>query len=170
MTETCHDDNEVPAYSSPLSSSVTSTATCPRPMLTEDTKVNIQIGERRFTTTRDTLVGGSDYFAARFSGNWNDAEPDGSYFVDGDPDLFVHILRFLRSGTFPLFYDKHRGHDYSLYAALLAQAQYFQIPPLVDWLRERKYLGRVMTDRKASLVDDVRDLALASESGEDVDI
>lgn len=133
------------------------------------TKIHIQVGERRFTTRRETLMEGSGYFATRLSGRWNDAEPDGSYFVDGDPDMFVHILRFFRTGTFPVFYDKARGRDYSLYAALLAEAPYFQVPPLEEWLQKQEYLNRVVTHREASTVDNIEALNQTTGSCEDVE-
>lgn len=135
----------------------------------ENTKIHIQVGERRFTTTRETLMEGSGYFATRLSGRWNDAEPDGSYFVDGDPDMFVHILRFFRTGTLPVFYDKARGHDYSLYTALLAEAQYYQVPPLVEWLQKQEYLNRVVTNREASVVNNTEALNQTTASCEEME-
>jgi hypothetical protein len=38
-------------------------------------------------------------------------EADGSYFIDGDVALFEPILRYLRRGVLPLFYDNAKGHD-----------------------------------------------------------
>lgn len=91
-----------------------------------------------------TLTSESGFFASMFSGRWQDdhnsgQQPDGSYFVDGDPELFGHILRYLRHGNFPLFYV-NGAHDYGMYAALLGEARYFQIDRLVTWLESKKYL------------------------------
>ena len=72
-------------------------------------------------------------------GNFSDKLSDGSYFIDADPEIFKHILRYLRTRAFPLFYSRADGFDYGLYAALLAQAKFFGIPRLADWIRNRKY-------------------------------
>ncbi|KAL3465583.1 hypothetical protein BJX64DRAFT_285515 [Aspergillus heterothallicus] len=73
--------------------------------------VELQVGDRRFTALRSTLVLENTYFASLLSGRWKtSAREDGSYFIDADPDLFVHILRYLRRGLYPIFYDVHKGH------------------------------------------------------------
>jgi BTB/POZ domain-containing protein KCTD9 len=101
--------------------------------------ITLQVGERRFTTLRSTLTSDSVFFEAMFARHSHHADPDDCYFVDGDPDLFVHILRYLRTDVFPLFYNNATGHDYGMYAALLGQATYFQITRLVEWLSNRDY-------------------------------
>lgn len=68
-------------------------------------QVVLQVGERRFVTTSDTLIQGSGFLRSLFSGRWDNAQDDGSHFVDADGDLFVHVLRYLRRGVFPLFYN-----------------------------------------------------------------
>ncbi|KAL4888604.1 BTB/POZ protein [Aspergillus ambiguus] len=110
-----------------------------------DSKVVLQVGERRFTTTRE-ILNESPFFQALLSERWNDAQADGSYFVDADPDLFAHILRYLRRGMYPIFYDRVKGHDYALYAALLAEAEYFGIADLQDWLKKQRYLEVVRVE------------------------
>lgn len=65
-----------------------------------------------------------------------------SYFVDADPKMFQHILRYLRRNRFPIFYGKN-GHDHDMYEALLAEARYFQIDRLVNWLESQRYLDAV---------------------------
>lgn len=108
------------------------------------TRVTLQVGERRFTATHNTLVGESEYFRARLSGSWNDADEDGSYFVDADPTLFEHVLRYLRSGNPPLFFNvATQSHDYAMYLALLGEAKYFGISKLEDWIQNERYLAAV---------------------------
>ncbi|KAE8146563.1 hypothetical protein BDV25DRAFT_169794 [Aspergillus avenaceus] len=75
-------------------------------------KIELQDGERRFITFRQTLVGESGFFASLLSGRWNSASTDGSYFIDADPYLFDHVLRYLRRGIFPIFYDPVNGHKF----------------------------------------------------------
>src|SRR3954471_305451 len=93
--------------------------------LAADSQITLQVGERRFVTTRETLTAESRFFASLLSGRWGNALADGSYFIDADPSLFEHILRYLRRRVLPLFYDKAKGHDYALYLALLEEAKYF---------------------------------------------
>lgn len=107
--------------------------------------ITLQVGERRFTTTRNTLVDGSGFFASLLSGRWNNAMQDGAYFIDADASLFDHILRYFRRGVFPLFFDKAKGHDLALYFALLEEARYFKIMRLERWLETKQYLNVVKT-------------------------
>jgi hypothetical protein len=125
------------------------------PSSTSRTPIILQVGERRFTTTRDTLTDESPFFLAFLSGRWADTQEDGSYFIDADPDLFSHILRYLRRGVLPLFYDNAKGHDHALYIALLEEAKYFQISRLEKWLRDKEYLQAVET---RSWVDELEGL------------
>lgn len=108
-----------------------------------DEIVTLQVGGKRFVTMSKTLTRESGFFSALLSDRCDDRQPDGSYFIDTDPDLFKHILRYLRRRLLPLFYDKCKGHNHALYAALLEEAKYFQIPRLEKWLDERRYLQAV---------------------------
>jgi len=106
--------------------------------------INLQVGARRFTTLRSTLISKSGFFASLLSRRWeHNKQPDGSYRVDSDPDLFEHILQYLRRGIFPLFYDDAKGHDFAKYNAVLQEAKYFLIEPLVKWLEEQNYLSAI---------------------------
>jgi BTB/POZ domain-containing protein KCTD9 len=88
-------------------------------------RIDLQVGERRFTTLASTLSDGSSFFASLLSDRWPESRSDdGSYFVDADPDLFVHILRYLRRGVPPVLYNKCQGFDYGLYRALQEEAEY----------------------------------------------
>ena len=120
-----------------------------------DDRVVLEVGDRRFTTLRGTLTGESTYFAARLSSRWDDKQEDGSFFIDSDPNLFEDILTFCRSGTFPLFFDMATEcFDYSRYAALLGEARYFGIGRLEKWISEQKYLEAVVIKRAAIAVSD----------------
>ena len=77
-------------------------------------QITVQVGERRFVATSETLTQKSGFFSSLLSGRWNNMEADGSYFIDGDVALFEHILRYLRRGVLPLFYDNAKGHDLCL--------------------------------------------------------
>lgn len=109
-----------------------------------DPRVVLQVGEIRFTTLASTLSDKSSFFAALLSERWdNSRSSDGSYFVDADPDLFAHILRYLRRGVLPVVYDKTRGFDHAFYQALHEEAGYFGIEPLRKWVEKKDYLKAV---------------------------
>ena len=108
------------------------------------THIDLQVGERRLTTLASTLSGGSSFFASLLSDRWRESRSDdGSFFVDADPDLFAHILRYLRRGVPPIFYNKCQGFDYGLYRALQEEAEYFGIEPLRKWIEKQDYLRAV---------------------------
>ncbi|KAG6235900.1 hypothetical protein E4U24_008034 [Claviceps purpurea] len=107
------------------------------------TRIKLLVGERTFITTRDTLIRESPFFRRNFSGPWAEPPQDGIYFVDADPALFEHILRYLRQSVFPLFYRQSIGHNLGLYAALRKEAEFFQIQRLQTWLSEGRYLDAV---------------------------
>ena len=126
------------------------------PIFQTDQQLTVQIGERRFTTTKSTLIGGSRYFASMLSGRWpSEARADGSYFVDADGAIFEHILRFIRHSVRPLFYDSVKGHDFGLYAALLEQARFFGVEPLEKWLRDKTYLEAVQIKCNVEVANEV---------------
>ncbi|KAG6302344.1 hypothetical protein E4U45_002833 [Claviceps purpurea] len=107
------------------------------------TRIKLLVGERTFITTRDTLIRESPFFRRNFSGPWAEPPQDGIYFVDADPALFEHILRYLRQSVFPLFYRQSIGHNLGLYAALCKEAEFFQIQRLQTWLSQGRYLDAV---------------------------
>jgi hypothetical protein len=96
--------------------------------------------QRNFVTDPEKWLGHSIYFEHLFSGKWGDKQEDGSYFIETDAHIFEHILRYLRTGVLPVFYDRGKGHDFALYQALLEEAKYFAIERLEKWLCEGKYL------------------------------
>ncbi len=68
---------------------------------------------------------------------------DGAYFIDGDGDLFEHLLRYLRRGVLPIFYDNVKGHDHAKYLALLREAEYFHVDRVQAWIENKEYLKAV---------------------------
>ncbi|TGO28753.1 hypothetical protein BPAE_0023g00180 [Botrytis paeoniae] len=127
-----------------------------RPTSAAGGPITLQVGERRFVTTKNTMTGESPFFAALLSGRWDSNEQaDGSYFIDADPDLFEHILRYLRRAVLPIFYDIKKGHDHALYLALLGEARYFQITRLENWLKNKRYLYAVQICSSVEELDDL---------------
>ena len=121
------------------------------PAPTPSNTITLQVGECRFVTRPATLTRGSDFFARQLSGRWPDIQPDGSYFLDADGDVFQHVLRYLRHEIMPLFYDNVKGYDYGLYLAVLEQARYFGVEPLQKWLERKTYLQAVKIVRSARM-------------------
>ncbi|KAK4077984.1 hypothetical protein Purlil1_12182 [Purpureocillium lilacinum] len=102
-------------------------------------RVVLRVGEQQFITTKTTLAP-----ARFFTTLWVLAEPaDGEYFVDGDAQLFAHVIRFLRTRRFPLFYSRQDGFDQALYLSLLKQARFYQVEALEAWIAEKRYLDAV---------------------------
>lgn len=138
----------------------------------KDGTITIQVGERRFTTNSKTLTDGSGFFKALLAPNWQGGQAvqaDGSYFVDADGDLFVHILQFLRRGVYPLFYSNSQGHDFAKYHALLGEARYFLVHKLVDWLEDRKYENTVVFHHSFSVHNGIEEkMRWATSSNIDV--
>ena len=133
-----------------------------------DDQVTLQIGEREFTTSRSTLTQGSDYFATMLSERWEGGRKKKTYYVDADGDLFAHLLRFLRHGVFPIFYEPVKGHDQAMYLALLEEAKFFQVTRLINWLEKRNYCKAVTIRHSASVVEGIDDLCTAQSSEFDV--
>ncbi|KAL8748112.1 MAG: hypothetical protein Q9190_000074 [Brigantiaea leucoxantha] len=136
-----------------------STNAAPQSASATPTVINLQVGESNFFTTRYTLSG-SGYLDSITSGRWEETkQADGSYFVDADPDVFKYVLRFLRHGVYPLCYDRSRGHDFAMYAAIRSQADYLAIPKLVQWLDKQAYFKALKIQRIASVVEDEKDIS-----------
>ena len=106
-------------------------------------RVELQVGERRFTTLASTLTTNSTFFASLLA-RWQESQSgDGSYFVDADPELFTHILRYLRREILPVVWGKGSGFDRSFYRALQEEAAFLGIERLRKWIEEEGYLKAV---------------------------
>ena len=106
---------------------------------TDDPVIGLNVGGRKFYTHQSTLTNGSAYFAAKFSGNFGTesiTDEDGRdvYFIDASPDLFEHILHFLRRGI-PSWPKKYK-EDRVLYERLINEAEYFGVESMLVRLRK----------------------------------
>ncbi|KAH8655701.1 BTB/POZ protein [Xylariales sp. PMI_506] len=104
--------------------------------------ITLDVGGRRYKTFRSTLNRANLFKNIDWEEN---TQEDGSIFIDADPDLFEHILQFLRRGIMPVLWNLKDGHDYPTYNALLEEARHFQIPELISWLQEKRYQIVVQT-------------------------
>ncbi|KAK7937450.1 uncharacterized protein PG986_014318 [Apiospora aurea] len=86
----------------------------------KDIPIPLQVGERRFTTWKSTLTQ-IIFFAGMLSGRWENYT-DGVLFMDADGTVFKNILRYLRMGHFPLYFDfTAQSFDYAKYQTLLGE-------------------------------------------------
>ncbi|KAK1636461.1 hypothetical protein BDP81DRAFT_481149 [Colletotrichum phormii] len=107
-------------------------------------QIKLEIGGRRFVSSMDVLER-SPWFKYIFSINFRDWYRDGVFHFDNDGDLFAHILRFLRTGMYPLFWDARNGFDYAMYAMIQEQARYYMLYDLEAWIAQQKYHDVVET-------------------------
>ena len=107
--------------------------------------ITLDVGGRKFVTTRSTLTEGSTFFASLLSTEWagGQLQKDGDLFVDADPEIFAYLLAFLRRSKPPVFWTRTDGFNLALYAALQEEARFFGVSKLEDWISSRKYLSCV---------------------------
>jgi hypothetical protein len=102
----------------------------------------------RIYKTRPSTLSASPYFTALLA-RWDsgaDLQDDGSYFIDADPDTFEHILAFMRRPSkFPLYWTHEHGFDYVLYNKVEAEADFFLLHGLRDWISKKRYEEAVKT-------------------------
>ncbi|KAK2025235.1 hypothetical protein LX32DRAFT_685343 [Colletotrichum zoysiae] len=107
-------------------------------------QVKIEVGGRRFVTTFEVLEK-SPWFRNLFSIDFRNWYHDGTFHIDNDGDLFAHILRYLRTGLYPLFWDSRNGFDYAMYAMMKQQAHHYMLHDLEAWIVTQKFHDVVET-------------------------
>jgi hypothetical protein len=102
----------------------------------------------RIYKTRPSTLSTSPYFTALLA-RWDsgaDLQDDGSYFIDADSDVFEHVLAFMRRPSkFPLYWTHEHGFDYVLYNKVEAEADFFLLHGLRDWISKKRYEEAVKT-------------------------
>ena len=94
--------------------------------------IRINVGGQVFATTKDTLSK-CGYFEPYLAGRIRHAEDDqGALFIDRSPDLFRHLLQYMRAGTAPSRSELRRIRQ-----ELLSESLYFIVPGLVDHIQGR---------------------------------
>lgn len=113
-----------------------------------DYKLNIirlDVGGRRFSTTKQTLTSKSTYFKARLSEHYGTFYTDEGYlFEDRDGEMFKHVLDFLRTGK--VFCPK------SEWKRLLEEAEYFGIDELEKILLKE---NEDLLEKKGNIPEDL---------------
>ncbi|KAF2708984.1 hypothetical protein K504DRAFT_534529 [Pleomassaria siparia CBS 279.74] len=107
--------------------------------------ITLDVSGRKFQTRKSTLAT-SDYFKSLLS-RWEDSadrQADGSYFIDTDPEVFEYVLNFMRRPSkFPLCWNRETGFDFVLYSKIEAEADFYLLHDLRDWIRNRSYVDAV---------------------------
>ncbi|KAL8934030.1 MAG: hypothetical protein Q9211_005442, partial [Gyalolechia sp. 1 TL-2023] len=127
-------------------------------------QVILQVGEQQFRTSKATLEG-CGKLHAMVSDRWRSGElSDNIFFLDADPGVFNHVMRFLRHGVYPLCYTMASGHDYALYTAIYNLADFLVIDELAGWLRDQKYLHAIKIHTSARIEEGEDDLSGIKDS------
>ncbi|KAL8802805.1 MAG: hypothetical protein Q9182_003565 [Xanthomendoza sp. 2 TL-2023] len=142
----------------------------PPPQPTPCGPIVLQVGEQRFYVHQNTLQS-SQHLESITSGRWDhNKQPDGSFFIDADPEVFKYILRFLRHGLYPLCYDKSKGHDFAMYAAIHKLADYLMVEGVMGWLSKQQYLQAVKIETSTHVVEDNEAGQLAAIQGSNIEV
>ncbi|XP_072018527.1 uncharacterized protein [Amphiura filiformis] len=96
--------------------------------------VNVNVGGHVYTTTKNTLCRFPDsMLGCMFSGTLPSAlDKEGNYFIDRDGTLFRYVLNFLRTSRLVL------PKNFTEYELLGAEADFYQIPDLIDAVARRQ--------------------------------
>jgi hypothetical protein len=114
--------------------------------------ITLDVGGRKFHTRKSTLAE-APYFQNIFTGGWAiELLPDGSLPIDADPEIFALLFEYIRRPTvFPLLWTREKGFDYTTYNKLMAEADFFGLLELKEWIQERHFLKAVKTDLKMEI-------------------
>ncbi|GKT48080.1 uncharacterized protein ColSpa_08261 [Colletotrichum spaethianum] len=107
-------------------------------------QVKLEVGGRRFVSTFEVLAK-SPWFRHLFSVDFRNWYHDGVFHIDNDGDLFAHVLRYLRTDLYPLFWDSNNGFDYAMYAMIRQQAHHYMLYDLETWILAQKFHDVVET-------------------------
>jgi len=107
---------------------------------TMDELIKLNVAGTCFTTTRATLCAETgSMLAAKFSEDCPFAPPtqdaDGNYYLDRNPDIFLYLLKYLRSSCRLL---PNAPKDDDELDAIEAEADYFGLAGLVAICRDKK--------------------------------
>ena len=94
--------------------------------------VTINVGGREFVTTRKTVTCYPNSLLGRiFKGyQHNELRLHKHHFFDRDPELFVHVLQFLRNER--LYYSGTSKESRDFLHNLLCEARFFKLQELVS--------------------------------------
>ena len=93
--------------------------------------VTLNVGGMIYTTSVNALTTDPDSMLGVMFGKDfpSQTDGDGRHFIDADGSLFKYVLNFLRRNRLAL------PTDFDQYEALLAEAEFFQIQPMIEEIR-----------------------------------
>jgi hypothetical protein len=109
-----------------------------------DNRIIVEVGGQDFHVCSDIFEESAWFSKAIRRASFSGAAP--RVRIENDPELFGEVLRYLRTGMFPLYWDRVNGFDYRRYAEMEMQAKMYQLPVLLQWIRDRRYLDVVTTE------------------------
>jgi len=120
--------------------------------LPETDHITLDVDGHKYRTTKSILKN-CDYFASLLSGRWPvDLLPDGSLPVDTDPEIWPALFAYIKRPTmYPLLWTREKGFDYVGYNKLLAEADFFGLPELQEWIKQKKFLEVIKTGYKMEI-------------------
>ncbi|KAK4696607.1 solute carrier family 24 (sodium/potassium/calcium exchanger), member 6, partial [Lecanoromycetidae sp. Uapishka_2] len=119
------------------------------PSKTAKLQITLRVRSHLSTTYASTLMHRSPWLAHELERCHSNAQNNTILFVNADPNIFTHTLRFLRHHTYPLCYHESTIFNHALYAALLDQARFFCIGPLQCWIESQRYFYAIRIKRLA---------------------
>jgi hypothetical protein len=124
----------------------------PHPSLPRDL-ITLNVSGTLITTAKSTLRT-SLYFRSLIS-RWEEGMemlPDGSVFIDADPDVFRIILNYMRRPSiYPFLWSREKGFDHAMYSRVMAEADFFMLEDLRDWIRMETYRKAVVVRHKTEI-------------------
>lgn len=117
--------------------------------------VSIQAGDHRFIVEARNLASASVYFANVLTPDHSLTLPrtsNGAYIVDADPNIFSHLIRYIQTRRFPLFYTIREGFNRPLYDQIFDLADRFMVIRLALWIGRRGYENVVKVEKKIQVV------------------
>eukprot|EP01083_Nonionella_stella_P091588 256135_1 len=105
--------------------------------------IMLNVGGVKYQTTIQTLTGYTSMLKARFSSKFaQKPSDDGSYFVDGDGELFRYILKYLRTGTLLLPSAWKRDKIWEFYV----EVKYFTVESLFNKVLLKLFNSSIVTN------------------------
>ncbi|MCJ1331978.1 hypothetical protein MMC10_008670 [Thelotrema lepadinum] len=98
--------------------------------------IKLQVGERVFETTTETLGAGSNIYTKCYIERRDRRMCEQVFYFDLDGDIFEHILRWLRHRVVPLFMRPDGALDQTKYSMLRDQAKLFEVEELLERIPE----------------------------------
>eukprot|EP01084_Bolivina_argentea_P074681 135451_1 len=117
--------------------------------LSNPANVTLNVGGKKYETTIQTLTGYNSMLKPRFSSQYAmNRSDDGSYFVDGDGELFKYILKYLRTGMLLLPSKWNRDQIWEFYI----EVKYLMIESLFNKVLLKLFNSEIVKNDPLKLI------------------